>query len=356
MILKVPPDVFLQHTFWERSQVNYKNGVSKIPNIHDIARVSGVSKSTVSRVLNAHPHVSEESRTKVLEAIRQLSYVRNARAVHLRLQSSKLIGIIVPDLNHPYFSQLVSGLNLALREHGYRVVVYQTHFSEVDECQVYDKLVQKEMDGVIIAHSVLSERKIKERVQSNLAIICNEQFEGEWLDVYGLDEQDAIFQATAYLLHKGRRHLIFCMDHLTALQMRRWNGFNMAHQQFGLVCPESRRFGGLVSIQDGLELGNRLFASKLEIDGIIAGSDFVAAGLLRAAKINNVTVPDDVSLIGFDDHPICLVTAPELTTIANRVDEMVRDMVARLKQRLQGDACMPERKMYKGKLVHRASS
>ncbi|MHC8520643.1 LacI family DNA-binding transcriptional regulator [Rossellomorea sp. H39__3] len=99
-----------------------------MPTILDIARVSGVSKSTVSRVLNHHPHVSEDSRRKVEEAIKELSYVRNLRGVQLRLQRNHTIGIVVPLLDHPYFSRLAGILTKTCRDAGYKMVIHQTFF------------------------------------------------------------------------------------------------------------------------------------------------------------------------------------------------------------------------------------
>ncbi|WP_440119691.1 hypothetical protein [Paenibacillus sp. QZ-Y1] len=127
---------------------------------------------------------------------------------------------------------------------GYQLVIYQTQLSREYEQEVCARLLRREMDAVIITHSQLSEREIKECIGSGIAIICNEAMDGEFLDVFRLDEEDAVFQATSYLLSRGRRYLFFCMDHLTPLQEKRWNGFQQAHQQFGLSCTESQCYRG----------------------------------------------------------------------------------------------------------------
>ncbi|MBS5911470.1 LacI family DNA-binding transcriptional regulator [Paenibacillus macerans] len=327
-----------------------------MPTIHDISRRSGVSKSTVSRVLNDHPHVSKESRDKVLRAVRELAYVRNAHGVQLRLQSNRMIGVIVPDLNRPYFSELVSALGKSFSEHGLKVVVHQTYFSRELEWEVYGKLVRQEMDAVIITHSLFTEQEVRELAGSSVALVCNEPFPGKWLDVFALDEADAIYQAAAHLLAKGRRNLIFCMDHRTPLQDKRWEGFKSAHRHFGLPCTEAQRFGGIHQVQDGFALGLELFASEQKPDGIVAGSDEAAAGFLRAAKTCGVIVPEETAVIGFDDHPICLVTTPELTTVQNRIADMVRDVTDCLNRRLRGEAFAPMLRSYKAVLIERGSS
>lgn len=327
-----------------------------MPTIMDISRVSGLSKSTVSRVLNNHPHVSVESRQKVQNAIKQLGYVRNTQGVQLRLQTSNHIGVLVPDVEHPFFSQLVSALSRSLGSAGYQLVIYQTELSREYERDVYARLLRREMDAVVIAHSHFSEREIKEFIGSSIGIICNEAMDGEFLDVFRLDEEDAVFQATAYLLSKGRRHLFFCMDHLTPLQARRWKGFHLAHQKFGLACTKSQCYAGLVTMEDGYALGEQLFSSDHLPDGMITGSDFVATGLLKAAKQKGISVPQEMSVIGCDNHPVGLMTNPELTTLTNCIPEMVRDVTECLTRRLKGVQSAPIVKTYKASLIIRKST
>ncbi|KPB03425.1 LacI family DNA-binding transcriptional regulator [Bacillus sp. CHD6a] len=328
-----------------------------MPTILDIARVSGVSKSTVSRVLNNHPHVSAESRQKVEQAIQSLSYVRNNQAVHLRLQTTETIGILVPVLDHPYFSQLVSILSKACHNQGYRTVVYQTFYSEQTEREVYEGLLHKEMDALVITYSSLTECEIKEKVGSSAVVICNEKLEGTLFDVISVDEEEALFVATSHLLGQGRRKLVFCCDHQTSpLQQKRWEGFKRAHEAYHLPSTKSQLYDQIISIENGIQLGDKLFQHKGRVDGILAGSDFVAAGLLRSATINGISIPRDASIIGFDNHPICLTTTPPLSSIAYSFDELVTGVMDCLVLRLQGEALSPATIQIKPKLVIRGTA
>ncbi|WP_342554464.1 LacI family DNA-binding transcriptional regulator [Paenibacillus sp. FSL R7-0652] len=326
-----------------------------MPTIIDISRASGLSKSTVSRVLNNHPHVSDESRAKVKEAVQKLGYVRNTHGVQLRLQESRHIGVIVPDVEHPFFSQLVSELSRSLGSRAYRVVIYQTEFSRTLEKEVYERLLRREMDAVIIAHSNYTEKEIKECIGTGVGIICNEAMEGEFLDVFRLDEQDAVYQAASYLLSRGREQLLFGMDHETPLQQKRWAGFQQAHQESGKVCLRSQCHSGLITMQDGYAWGERIFTAASWPDGIITGSDYAAAGLLKAAQKYGVLIPEQVSVIGFDNHPVSLMTTPELTTLPNRIPEMVRDVTECLIQRLEGMRSAPVLRTYQTSLIIRGS-
>ncbi|WP_077319218.1 LacI family DNA-binding transcriptional regulator [Virgibacillus proomii] len=325
-----------------------------MPTILDIAKRSGVSKSTVSRVLNNHPHVSEASKKKVMEAIQELSYVRNARAVKLRTQKSRMIGIVVPTIDATYFSQLVSAFIQCFRKYNYGIIIHETLFKRENELEMYDKLLHKELDALIITNSLYTEKEIKHKIDDHIVIVCNEQFSGTALDVFGLNEEDAIFEATEFLLDKGCQHIYFCADSmLTPLQQSRWSGFKKAHEHRGLSCPTENRFDGIRTIEDGIVLGNKLFQEGLEVDGIIAGSDFVAAGILHAARLHKIIIPDDLRIIGFDNHPICKTTYPELTSIQNNIEEMVADAVACLTNRMNGESFPPRKKSYRGRMIER---
>ncbi|MDQ0230651.1 LacI family DNA-binding transcriptional regulator [Metabacillus malikii] len=324
--------------------------------ILDIARLSGVSKSTVSRVINNHPHVSEDSRTKVMEAIEKLSFVRNARGVHLRTQSTKTIGVTIPDLDHPYFSPLVGMIASKCRNVGYKIVVFQTFYSIEEEYEIYEKLTENELDALIITHTLLSEQEIKQRVRNNVVLICNEPLQTRHLDVFSLDERDAVYSSTQYLLKEGRNHLLMCMDEeITPLQQQRWEGFKQAHLDLNKICTIQQKVSGYATIEEGLLLGDEIFSGQCNYDGILAGSDFLAAGLLSSAKKHGVSVPKELSIIGFDNHSICLTTFPALSSIKNQTELMVKDLVSCLLDRLDGKEFATVRKVYKGALVIRGT-
>lgn len=328
----------------------------KMATILDIARLSGVSKSTVSRVINNHPHVSEDSRTKVMEAIEKLSFVRNARGVNLRTQTTKTIGVTIPVLDHPYFSPLVGMIAAKCRKAGYKIVIFQTFYSIDEENKIYEKLTENELDAVIITHTLLGEKKIKQRVRDKIVLICNEPLQTRHLDVFSLDERDAVYSSTQYLLKEGRNQLLFCADEeKTPLQRQRWEGFKQAHLDLNKSCTIQQKLSGYSTIEEGILLGDEIFSGHCNHDGILAGSDFLAAGLLSSAKKHGVSVPKELSIIGFDNHPICLTTFPALSSIQNQTELMVKDLMYCLLDRLEGKKFPTVRKVYKGNLVIRGT-
>lgn len=325
--------------------------------ILDLARISGLSKSTVSRVLNHHPHVSQESKEKVEKAIQQIGYKRNARGVHLRKKQNQLIGLLVPTVDHPYFSQLISALSEACRQSGYETVIYQSDFQPSEERYVYDKLAQQEMDAVVVTHTLLSEQEIKELVGNRIVIICNEQAPGNLFDVFSVDEEQAIFDATTHLLKQGRTHLLLCMDYeQTPLQQKRLCGFKHALKDAGITYSPDMKRNGVMTIDDGLRLGDTLFQTEDYPDGLLTGSDFVAMGLLHSARKHSVNIPTDVSIMGFDNHSIGRASIPLLTTVDYPLQTIAKDVAKALALRVHQNEMPPRRKLYKATLVIRETT
>lgn len=326
-------------------------------NIYDIARLSGVSKSTVSRVIANQPYVSEEKRNKVNKVIEELNYKPNSLARQFRKKQTNCIGILVPDLDHPYFSQLVGMLSLRCHEKGFKPVVYQTFFNRELEKEVYAKLQNREMDGLILTSTLLTEEELSTYVENHFVAACNEDFEGKYFSVFCLNEEKAIFDATMYLLNKGVTTLGFCSDNLhTPSQQARLRGFISAHEQKGINYNESLVFKQIATIEDGIQLGQSLFEGPVRIEGIITGSDFVAAGMLKSSAEKHIRVPTNFSIIGFDDHPISLVSTPPLTTICNQMQEMGNDLIDCITKMIKDQQAIYTKKVYEGKLILRQST
>jgi DNA-binding LacI/PurR family transcriptional regulator len=264
--------------------------------------------------------------------------------------------VTIPVLDHPYFSPLVGMIAAKCRKVGYKIVIFQTFYSIDEEYEIYEKLTENELDAVIITHTLLGEKKIKQRVRDKIVLICNEPLQTRHLDVFSLDERDAVYSSTQYLLKEGRNHLLFCADEeRTPLQRQRWEGFKQAHLDLNKSCTVQQKISGYSTIEEGILLGDEIFSGHCNHDGILAGSDFLAAGLLSSAKKHGVSVPKELSIIGFDNHPICLTTFPALSSIQNQTELMVKDLITCLLDRLGGKEFPTARKVYKGDLVIRGT-
>jgi LacI family transcriptional regulator, repressor for deo operon, udp, cdd, tsx, nupC, and nupG len=200
--------------------------------IYDIARLSGVSKSTVSRVISNHPYVSTETKRKVMKVMQEHNYVPNSLAVQFRQKQTKCIAILIPDLNHPYFSQLVKYISADCYKSGFKTVVHQTFSDKNREREVYTQLKKNEYDALILTSSTLPEEEIAEFTGNNIIVACNEVFRGDYFDVFCLNEEEVTMSVTSYLLSKGYTKLGFCSDNISSpLQQARLKGFILAHEK-----------------------------------------------------------------------------------------------------------------------------
>ncbi|PMC36784.1 LacI family transcriptional regulator [Bacillus sp. UMB0899] len=325
--------------------------------IYDIARLSGVSKSTVSRVISNQSYVSAETKNKVIKVMQEHNYVPNSLAKQFRQKQTKCLAILIPDLHHPYFSELVRYISAESYKSGFKTVVHQTFSDENVEREVYTQLQRKEFDALILTSSALSEEEIAECTGDNLVVACNENYDGGYFDVFCLNEEEVTMKATSHLLSKGFTKLGFCSDNISSpLQQARLKGFILAHNKKGLNHNIDFIFNEISTIEDGIILGERLFNDNLELEGILAGSDFVAAGLIRSAVKNNIQIPQQLSIVGFDNHPISLVTNPQITTISNRLQDMANDLVHHIVTKINGVKQTPIKKVYNGEFINRDSS
>ncbi|WP_227940365.1 LacI family DNA-binding transcriptional regulator [Alkalihalobacillus deserti] len=325
--------------------------------IQDIAKLSGVSKSTVSRVLNNHPYVSEEKRKKVQKAIQELNYFPNGIAKQFRAKKTNSIGIITPQIDHPYYSFLIKHLSTKCYQKGYKPVILQTFTDKELEIAAFLQLKHKELDGIILTSSLHSQEELSYYAESGSIAVCNESFDHSHFDVFCINEEEVTFQSTTYLLEKGLSRLGFCSDNIsTPSQQARLSGFKKAHIAKKIDYKNEYFFNNVATINDGINLGNFLYKEKLRLDGVFAGSDFVAAGIIKSAIINGVSIPKDFSVIGFDNHPISTITTPSLTTISNCIDEMTTDLVNCLIRRIEGNTLNFKKTIYKGSFIVREST
>ncbi|MBM0066353.1 LacI family DNA-binding transcriptional regulator [Alkalicoccobacillus gibsonii] len=324
--------------------------------IRDVAKISGVSKSTVSRVLNNHPYVSFEKRKRVEEAIKQLEFKPNQIARHFRTKRTNSIGIIVSFLAHPYFSELAGALSEECRIHGYNPVLFQTFGDRTQEMDVFKKWKSKELDALIVTSTALTQAELDELSDNGVLTICNEAYTNNKIDVFCLNEKKAAYEGVQHLLNKGRKKVAFCSDDLASpSQQARLSGFKQAHLEMGLTWDDALIVDNISSVTDGYSLGKYYLSfsnSRAKtIDAVFAGSDFVASGFLKAAQHYGVEVPLDFSIIGFDNHPISEVTSPPITTIMNQTKDMAQDLVEVLDMRLLGQDRPFMFKQYNGILI-----
>lgn len=295
--------------------------------IKDISKETGLSVGTVSRIFNNRGYISAEAREKVDTAMKKLNYQPNAVARSLSKSTTNIIAIIVPHLDHPFFSKLTSAVEEAVASHGYNLMVFRSHGDEQLELEMIRKCRENRVCGLILCSGRFSTSRLKkndftvvaiERMPENadFSIQCN-NYEGGRI-------------ATRTLIDKGCRHLI----HLSGVSGKkmpadeREAGFNAECEKVGVKhvsVPYSEKIYDRLDyfqyIEDALD-------KYPEADGIFASADIIAAQLMQVCHRRGIRVPEDMKIVGFDDTTIAACTTPPLTTIHQPVKEMAEMAVS----------------------------
>jgi DNA-binding LacI/PurR family transcriptional regulator len=294
-----------------------------MPTIDEIAKKSGVSRSTVSRVLNHHPYVSEPKRLAVMQAIQELNYTPNAIARQLRAKSTRVIAILVPDAQHPFFSQLIQSMSHTLMEKGYKPSIVLTSYRKDIELETLQLLKYKEIDGVILASLENKWEEVEQFLNWGPIILCNEYDENAQIPIFCYDEYRAAYEAVNHLIQQRHEKIGFCCDvlHSKAQQLRR-QGYIDALKEACLPIQTEWMFEGAMKIEDGFRIFEEITALTDQPTAIFTGNDQVAAGMIKAAFNHGWIVPTDLAVIGYDDQSICQVTTPTITTISIPIMEV----------------------------------
>ncbi|NUW43110.1 LacI family DNA-binding transcriptional regulator [Nonomuraea rhodomycinica] len=322
----------------------------------DVAREAGVSHQTVSRVLNEHPNVRSETRTRVLEAIDKLGYRRNLVARALVTKHSRTLGVVSFDTTLYGPASTVYGIEQAARAAGYFVSIVS--LKSIDRSGVRDALdylADQGVDGIVVVAPQRSAAQTLADLAPGVPIVAVEGGEAGDVSVVCVDQVEGGRLATEHLLALGHEtvwHVRGPSDWLEA--EGRVAGWRAALAQAGRAAPEP--LAGDWSPRSGYEAGRSL-ASMAGVSAVFVANDQMALGVLRAFSEQGVKVPDQVSVVGFDDIPESEFFSPPLTTIRQDFDAVGRNSIEVLLRQIEGEgprAC--ERLVVPPSFVVRAST
>jgi LacI family transcriptional regulator len=305
--------------------------------LEEIAKLAGVSRSTVSRVINEHPHVRDEVRERVWDVVRQVGFQPRLAARSLVTNRTQVIGLLIPEavstiFTQPYFSLLIGGITKACNQHRYQLMLSLfMHRSEQES--LYRRVVRSGyLDGVIVASSHEDDPLVPRLLADGIPFVSVSQHEDARVNYVDVDNVDGARMATEHLLRLGHRRVATITGPLSMAPGRdRLTGYNQA-----LAARNVPHDDGLVAISDFTEEGARASFRQLlphKPSAIFAASDLMAIGALQAIKDANLSAPDDVALVGFDDLPLASVVDPALTTVRQpigRLGEMAVEVLLSL--------------------------
>lgn len=284
----------------------------------DVAKIAGVSRATVSYVINGGPRpVSEETRQRVLEAIRQTGYQPNAVARNLRLQRTSTLGLIVPDTHNPYFSEVARGIEAIAFEHKYTVFLCHSGSELEREMQYVNMLHTQRVAGVIwIPGTADFTPYYKLKEYGIFTVIIDRQVPDEVVPAVMADNLQGGALATRHLIELGHRRIGYIRRPVELSHSRgRFEGYQTALRMSGIPFDEHLVVKGGFVLEDGRRAVNELLALPQPPTAIFAYNDIMAIGALRALFEAGLRVPQDFSLVGFDDIAQASFTCPALTTV-----------------------------------------
>jgi LacI family transcriptional regulator len=311
-------------TPWERDDL--------ASTVKDVARLAGVSTTTVSRVLNNHPQVSAETRLKVQQAIAQCGYRPSQVARGLRLQASNILGLIISDIANPFFPSVVRGIEDVAYAHQYRLLLCNSGEDAEREALYIDVLQAQRVAGVIISPHDEDSTRCETLIASGIPVVAmDRRLRRLEVDTVVTDNIEGAYQAVRHLLRLGHRRVgLVGGPLLTTTGRERQEGYRKALLEAG-IQPDQR----LIKIGDfrqegGYRAGSELLAAEEPPTAIFVSNNLMALGVLDAIREKGLKIPEDIALVAFDDLPWAASLVCPLTTVAQptyELGQMVAEML-----------------------------
>jgi DNA-binding LacI/PurR family transcriptional regulator len=330
--------------------------------LEEVAHMAGVSRATVSRVVNGSPKVSPDVRTDVQRAIDRLGYVPNRAARSLVTRRSDSIAVVITEptgslFKDPFFPRLLRGISTELAARDRQLILLMPE-SSADEARTADYLTAGHVDGALLV-SLHENDPLPERLSAaGMPIVMvgrpAKSINASYVDV---DNRQGAQTAVAHLISAGRRVIAtIAGPQDMAAGIDRLRGYRDGLADGDLAADSSLLAIGDFTQESGAAAMKRLLAARPDIDAVFAASDLMAAGALNVLAAAGRRVPADVAVVGFDDSPVATSTTPQLTSVAQPIEAMGREVARLLVDAVEASDLVPRRVILATDLVRRASS
>lgn len=312
--------------------------------IKDVARLAGVSISTVSRVLNSSGPSSEETRSRVLSAADQLSFRPNALAKSMVTRSTGTLGLVIPDLRNPYFPALARGVEDTALKHGFTVMLGNSDNDPNREWQYVRSLVDKQVDGIILTGTASDKAMVRWIAEHGVPVVSPDLGLSDLADTVRVDQVASAIAATKHLLGLGHTRIAhIAAPAWTRTGRERTKGYKEALRAAGLgVIQELVRTGNFLA-QSGMQAARELLQLPDPPTAIYAANDLMAVGAMLALTEMGRRVPGDVAVLGHGNVPFATLVTPPLSTIAESEYQWGETAVQMVLDRLTGTCTGPPR-------------
>lgn len=332
--------------------------------IYDIAKLANVSVATVSRVINGTAPVKHSTREKIERIIQQHQFQPNAMARSLLKKETGIIGIIVPDLTNPFYTEVLEGAEQEALTTGHTFLLTNSVGDYQKESQYLSIMREKRVDGMVFLGGRINLKAANEELDQELiqhaslipTVLVNGTVKGNVLTRVATDEYAGACMAVQYLIDCGHTHIGFLGGELhmstTSTKLR---AFKKTLRDAGLDVREEWILTDSFSIDSGREKMNTLLQLAEKPTAVLCVNDFVAIGAIKTAIDQEVSIPDEMSIVGFDDIPLSHHFIPEITTVSQEANELGRTAIQVL-QKLMNHEKVKKHTVIEPKLIVRKSS
>ena len=333
-----------------------KRGASA-PTVKEVAERAGVSTATVSRALSGTRKVRESVRARILEAAQELSYRPNRAARDLRVRSSRAVGVLIPDIENPFFTSLVCGIEDVLGKTDYSLLLASYNEDPVQEERRLEVFRSDGVRGLIFAASRSPSRLYTELGKAGMALVAASRDATRLpVDQVTVANQDGAHAATSHLVQLGHKRIAMINGPLELTTARdRQAGYEQALREAGLSLNGSLVMHGAFNQTAGYSAMQQLLSSSAPPTAVFAGSNLLTLGALQAIHERHLAIPDQIAIVGFDEMPWAMSLRPPLTTVAQPAFDVGRTAAELLLARVREPALPRRQVVLETKLIVRSS-
>ncbi len=327
--------------------------------INDVASHAGVSKATVSRVINKNPGVSTELEQRVKKAIEELNYRPNKLAQALKARNTNSIGLIVPSVENPVFAQLTRVVENTAQKYGFATILCNSEGDTEKEAECIRLLLEKQVDGIIFDAIGVYNDAFQDVLRHRVPIVLvGRRIDNFSVANVNVDNRLGGYMATSHLIKTGCRRIVFMQAEHEALSAvnQRFLGYKDALDEHGLALDEQLMPKTRLTFESGARAAGELLDQKVPFDAIFAANDLLALGCLDMLIERGIRVPEEVSIIGYDNIAFGGMARPRLSTVSNSVNTISVEAVKCVLRHIYSDNARTEEICLNPQLVLRQST
>lgn len=325
--------------------------------IKDVAKTAGVSYSTVSRALSGSPEISEETRERILEICKQMHYTPNTVARAMVMKSTKLLGLILTGINNPFMSELSYHIDRQARARGYNIILCNSSRDIEQERELFELMIGRQVDGVILLPAGPESYQSLQPFFSRLpTVFVGENLRDAQESYVSVDNFRGTYMGVEYLYKLGHRDILyFGKRQGSTTHQLRCDGYAAACQDLGLKPQYCNNTFSNTSIKYGYQLAKQLLVQERKFTAIFASTDTNALGIMQAAEEMDLQIPQDFSLLGFDNIRDSGLPRIELTTIEQPMKMLASVAVHTLLEKVQNELAGYTHRILTPTLIERSS-